>query len=481
MNTFYLTTPIFYPNGELHMGHAYTVTLCDVVARYQRLLGKEVHFLTGSDEHTVKVVRAAEKVGKGPKEYIDGVLENFTSLYASLDISYDQFIRTSDKAIHWPGAIALWNKLVESGDIYKKKYSGLYCVGHEAFVTEKDLINGLCPDHGVAPETIEEENYFFKLSAYTNKVKEKIESGEFVVMPESRKNEILSLLNEGLQDVSFSRPQSKNAWAIPVPNDPDQVMYVWCDALSNYITAIGYGRDEAQFSRFWPADFHVIGKDILRFHAAFWPAMLMSAGLPLPKHLMVHGMVTSGGKKMSKTLGNVINPLDLLHKYGKDALRYFLIREVSPFEDGDITVDTFHAVYHSALVNGIGNLTSRTLQMAIAYEAPFKVDNFESVNQTIGSEKHQEFRKLIEDFRLNEAAAYVWRHVASLDKTIQEKEPYKLVKTDPEAAKTIVSELVAGLWEVACLLAPILPDTSQKIQLSIKERVKPTLFPRVEK
>lgn len=476
--TFYITTPIFYPNGELHMGHAYTVTLCDIVARYQRLLGKEVHFLTGSDEHTVKVVRAGEKVGKGPKEYIDGILENFRSLYSSIDISYDQFIRTSDKETHWPGAIALWNKLVEAGDIYKKKYAGLYCVGHEAFITEKDLVNGVCPDHGVAPENIEEENYFFKLSKYTDAVRTKIESGELTILPETRKNEILSLLKDGLQDVSFSRPVSKNSWAIPVPNDPEQVMYVWCDALANYITAIGYGRDEKGFNHFWPADYHVIGKDILRFHAAFWPAMLMSAGLPLPKKIMVHGMITSQGKKMSKTLGNVINPLDLLHKYGKDALRFFLAKEVSPFEDGDVTVETFEAAYNSALTNGLGNLTSRIMQMAISYEVTYDAKALGSVQHTILSEKHAAYRASFDSFRLNEAAGYVWKLIAELDAEIQTKEPFKLFKINPDEARVVVKGLVEKLWEISCLLAPILPDSSAKVQLAIVNKVKPTLFPR---
>src|SRR3989344_3614943 len=279
---FYLTTPIFYPNANLHLGHAYTTTLSDIIVRYHRLVGEQTYFLTGSDENTQKLVQAAKTAGQGTGVFLDGIIANFKSLFAELDISYDQFIRTSDEQLHWSGAIALWNRLVDAGDVYKKEYEGLYCVGHEAFVTGKDLVSGICPDHGAVPEHIKEENYFFKLSRYTAVIKEKIESKELRIVPETREREILSLLNEGLEDVSFSRPKTTSSVGIPVPGDESQVMYVWCDALSNYITALGYGRDDKLYKEFWPAQVHVIGKDILRFHAAIWPAMLLSAGLPLP-------------------------------------------------------------------------------------------------------------------------------------------------------------------------------------------------------
>src|SRR3989344_399907 len=263
---FYVTTPIFYPNANLHMGHAYTTVISDIFSRYHKLKGEDTYFLTGSDENTQKVVEASAKLGKNKNDFLDGIVSNFKNLFSRLGISYDQFIRTSDQLAHFPGAIKLWQELVSSGDIYKKQYEGLYCIGHESFMTEKDLVDGMCPDHKMTPEKIQEENYFFRLSRYNEIVKEKIESDELKIIPNSRKNEILSLLNDGLEDVSFSRSRKVSSVGIPVPGDPEQVMYVWCDALSNYISALGYGReDDSLFRKFWPADLHVVGKDILRF------------------------------------------------------------------------------------------------------------------------------------------------------------------------------------------------------------------------
>ncbi|KKT14937.1 MAG: Methionyl-tRNA synthetase, partial [Parcubacteria group bacterium GW2011_GWC1_43_30] len=363
-NKFYLTSPIFYPNAKLHMGHAYTMTLCDILARYQRLENKEVYFLTGSDENTGKVVRAAKEANKSIEEFLTEINKNFENLYKSLNISYDQFIRTTDKEKHWPGAIALWNKLVEAGDIYKSIYRGLYCPSCEAFYTGKDLVDGKCPYHMTILEGIEEENYFFRLSKYTDTVKEKIKSDKLRVIPETRKNEILALLEQGLEDVSFSRPIENVPHGIPVPGDSTQVIYVWCDALVNYISAIGYGRDETELDKWWPANLHVIGKDILRFHAAIWPAMLLSAGLPLPNSLLVHGFITSGGHKMSKSIGNIIDPLELIEKFGPEAVRYFLARKISTFEDGDLTTEAFKDAYNGDLANGLGNLVSRIMKLA---------------------------------------------------------------------------------------------------------------------
>ena len=337
--TFYITTPIFYPNANLHLGHAYNTTLVDILARYHRLKGDDVYLLTGADENTEKVVRAASLAGVETKAYLDAIVANFKSLFQRLNISYDQFIRTSDEKVHFPGAQKMWQRLVEAGDIEKRSYEGLYCVGHEAFITEKDLVSGKCPDHGETPQRLREENYFFRLSKYTKTISTKIQSGEFQVIPETRKNEILALLERGLEDVSFSRPSDKVSVGVPVPGDPSQTIYVWCDALVNYLSALGFGReDDTLFKKFWPADVHVIGKDILRFHAAIWPAMLLSAKLPLPKKLFVHGFITSGGKKMSKTIGNVIDPNELIAEYGGEAVRFFLARHISPFEDGDITM-----------------------------------------------------------------------------------------------------------------------------------------------
>jgi methionyl-tRNA synthetase len=468
---FYLTTPIFYPNAKLHLGHAYTTTISDILVRYHRLQGEKTYFLTGSDENTQKVVQAAKAAGVTPTEFLDGIIRNFKTLFYSPNISYDQFIRTSDEEAHWPGAVLLWKKLVEAGDIYKKEYEGLYCVGHEAFITEKDLVDGKCPDHGSAPEKIQEENYFFKLSRHTQAIKEKIESGELQIIPDTRRNEILSLLSQGLEDVSFSRPRTDSSVGIPVPGDDSQVMYVWCDALSNYITALGYGRDDALYKEFWPVNLHVIGKDILRFHAAIWPGVLLSAGLPLPKALLVHGFITSGGKKMSKTLGNVIDPEELLAEYGTDAVRYYLARHISPFEDGDITRESFKDVYNADLANGLGNLTARILQLAQTHlEKPVAVE------MTPAPKK---FSDAMDRFEIHKALEYIWSRISALDHKITETAPFKLVKTDPEKGKAIITELVHELAAIDLLLEPILPETSKKIIEAIVANKKPeTLFTR---
>ena len=480
--TFYITTPIFYPNAKLHLGHAYTTTVTDIAARYHRLIGDETYFLTGSDENTQKMVDAAPKAGVVPMEFLDGIVANFASLYASLNISYDQFIRTTDQKLHWPGAQALWARIDAAGDLYKKEYEGLYCVGHEAFVTEKDLIDGKCPDHGTVPQYLKEENYFFRLSKYAPQLKEKIESNELLIVPESRKNEILAFIESGLEDVSFSRPR-KADWpdglGVPVPNDPTQVMYVWCDALSNYITALGYGStDDARYQTFWPG-VHVIGKDILRFHAAIWPAMLMSASAPLPKTLFVHGFITSGGKKMSKTLGNIIDPEELLNEYGTDAVRYFLARHISPFEDGDITREGFKEAYNGNLANGLGNLASRLMKMYTSYDVaskyagiPFEVGDGLMV-------KEAAFGKAIEAYDFNRAMNIIWEKIQKADQQIQSTEPFKLIKTDEAKAVSIVGDLVAELFTIAILLKPVMPETASKIESAIKEnRMPEALFPR---
>ena len=474
-NNFYLTTPIFYPNAKLHLGHAYTTTISDILVRYHRLVGDKTYFLTGSDENTQKMVDAACKEGQEPLVFLDGIVAKFSTLFKELDISYDQFIRTTDQEIHWPGAVALWKKLQEAGDIYKKEYEGLYCTGHEAFVTEKDLIDGTCPDHGTVPERIKEENYFFRLSKYNNAIKEKIESGALRIVPESRKNEILSLLNEGLQDISFSRPR-RTDWpqglGIPVPGDDSQVMDVWCDALSNYITALGYGRDDGLYREFWPG-MHVLGKDILRFHAAIWPAMLLSAGLPLPRALLVHGFITSGGKKMSKTLGNVIDPEELLAEHGTAAGGYILARHISPFEDGDITHEHFKAVYNADLANGLGNLAARIMQLAQTH-----LDKSD-LSKLGRSDFPKEYTDALDNFEINKAADYVWSRISALDRKITETAPFKVVKEDAEKGRRIIIELTTELAFIDLMLEPILPQTSKKIINAIMANKKPeNLFPR---
>lgn len=448
------------------MGHAYTMTLCDILARYQRLQNKEVYFLTGSDENTGKVVKAAKEADKSIEEFLTEINKNFENLYKSLNISYDQFIRTTDKKKHWPGAIKLWNKLVEMGDIYPGTYSGLYCPSCETFYTEKELADGKCPYHGIIPERIEEKNYFFRLSKYTETIKEKIKSDELRIIPETRKNEILALLERGLEDISFSRPIENVPHGIPVPGDSTQVIYVWCDALVNYISAVGYGRDESELNKWWPANLHVIGKDILRFHAAIWPAMLLSAGLSLPKSLLVHGFITSGGHKMSKSIGNIIDPLELIEEFGPEAVRYFLARKIPTFEDGDLTKEAFKEAYNGDLANGLGNLVSRVMKLAETYlDMP--------VGQSRALTMHDELKEALDKFEIQKAMDYIWKEIGNLDFLIQEKKPWE------SKDEKVIMNLVLKLSHIAYILAPFMPRTSEKILAVIKENKMPgNLFPR---
>jgi len=471
-NNFYITTPIYYSNAAPHIGHAYATTISDVIARFQRIQNRKVFFLTGTADHGEKIIRSATEAGEAPQEFTDKNVEKFKSLYKKLNISNDHFIRNSDRENHWPGAVALWERLVESGDIYEGVYKGLYCVGCESFKTEKDLVDGKCPDHDKEPEHIEQENYFFRLSKYSKDIKRILEEDEITILPASRKHELLSFVNEGLQDVSFSRPKGDIPWGIPVPHDSEQLMYVWCEELSNYISALGYGKeDDSNFKTFWPADIHVAGKDILRFHAIVWPAMLISAGITLPKKILVHGMIISDGKKMSKTIGNVIDPEELIKEYGAEALRYYFVRELSTFEDSDITMEKFKEAYNANLANGLGNLVARIMKMA--------EDNLDTPVEITKFDLPEEFKVLFDRFEIQKAADFVWDKIAKLDGYIQDTQPFKLVKEKPEEARKIIIELVQKLYEISILLTPFLPDTALKILEAIKENKKPeTLFLR---
>ncbi len=475
MEKFYITTAIDYVNAPPHLGHALEKTQADAIARYQKILGKEVYFLTGTDEHGIKILRSAQAVGKNVAEFSNENVEKFKKLSKCLDISNNDFIRTSDQKRHWPGAVKIWNILKEKGDIYKSEYRGCYCVGCEAFITEKDLVDGKCPDHDKKPEILEEENYFFKLSKYADIIKEKINNDEIKILPENRKNEILGMLKMGIDDVSFSRPVEKLNWGVPVPGDSSQIMYVWCDALVNYISALGYGSEnESNLDKYWPADMHVIGKDILRFHAIIWPAMLLSAKLPLPKKIFVHGHILSGGKKMSKTLGNVIDPFSLIKEYGADAARYYLLREITPFEDGDITKEKFKEAYNANLANGLGNLVSRIMKMSEQY---LEISNLKSQISNLPDD----YKKLMDNYELNKTMDLIWQKISKLDLKIQETQPFKLIKTEPEKAKEILRELVSGLNQIAIMLKPFLPETSEKIIKIIEANKMPEpLFLRKE-
>jgi methionyl-tRNA synthetase len=486
MGKFYVTTSIPYVNAEPHIGFALEIIQADVLARYHRQKGDDVFFLTGTDEHGVKIVRAAEAAGKTPPDFTNGVTKKFKDLKKVLNLSWDDFIRTSDKKRHWPGAQKLWLKLYAAGKLYKKSYKGIYCIGHEAFITEKDLVNGKCQDHQQEPEIIEEENWFFKLSDYTKEIKAKIESNELQVAPKSRKNEILALINKGLEDISFSRPRKNLKWGIPVPNDSEHTMYVWCDALSNYISAIGYADSgnskfkiqNSKFTKYWPADVQIIGKDILRFHAAIWPGMLLAAKLPLPKTIFVHGFITVAGRKMSKTLGNVIEPFEVVKKYGADALRYYLLREIPSGEDGDFTYEKFEERYKADLAKGLGNLVARVLTLAQKNKIKtLKNGSFAKEIKKIKTESNQ----LVTEFKFNEALERIWRLIALGNKYIDEKKPWAL-KLESKEFKEIIGSLLFLISEIGILLSPFLPETSEKIseQLKNKNRKISILFPQLK-
>ena len=463
---FYITTAIDYVNGKPHIGHALEKIQADVLARYHRAKGEDVWFLTGTDEHGAKIARSAEALGKDPSVFVDEMSKEFRKLKDVLNLSWDDFIRTSDRERHWPGAQKLWNKMREAGDLYKKTYEGLYCVGHEAFVTEKDLVDGKCRDHARAPERIQEENWFFRLSKYGSEIEKRIAGDELRIVPESRKNEILSLIREGLEDVSFSRPAKDLSWGIPVPNDPDHTMYVWCDALSNYITAIGYGgRDENNFLSWWPAEAHVIGKDILRFHAAIWPGMLLSAGIPLPRSIVVHGFITVEGQKMSKTIGNVIDPVGLVEKYGIDPVRYYLLREIPSGEDGDFSYEKFEQRYNGDLANGLGNLVARvtTLGQNISPVAFLEQDVRESIGATLEAARTS-YENLMMSGRFNQALQAVWEIISETDKQINDDKPWTL---SGDEKKLPIAKAAYRINEIQKLLAPFLPQTCEKIREQI--------------
>ena len=483
---FYITASLPYLNGSPHVGHAYESVLADVIARYKRIQKKKTFFLVGTDEHGDKVLRTAQKEGKNPQFFVDEKAQQFKDLYESLKISNDDFIRTSDKNKHWPGAIQIWKKLEENEDIYKGSYKGLYCVGCEEFITEKQLADGKCPFHDKEPEEIEEENHFFRLSKYTKQIEELIRSDALYIFPVARKNEILAILESGIGDISFSRPERDILWGIPVPGNSGQNMYVWCDALTNYVSALGYGTEKADlFKKFWPADVHLLGKDILRFHAIYWPAMLLSAGLPLPKAIWVHGFLTSGGRKMSKSIGNVIEPMEYVNTYGVDALRYYFVREISPFEDGDFTKEKFIEVYNANLANGLGNLVSRTLKMAEQYfdgkierclsvDVPLKVKQETvsgaqilegySIPYTVQQKILPDYIAQMDTYDIQKAADTIWDLIGLLDGYITDYEPFKLVKEDKDKTENILWNVLYGIYFIADMVDPILPDTAEKIK-----------------
>lgn len=469
---FFITTAIDYVNAAPHVGHAVEKVLTDVVARYHRLSGDETYFLTGSDENSLKNVQAAEKAGRPTAEFVAENAETFKALAGSLDLSFDQFIRTTEKR-HFEGAQKMWQAFKKE-DLYLKKYSGLYCVGCEEFKTEKDLIDGLCPDHKVAPEAVEEENWFFKLSNYSEELLTLIEKGELKIYPDYRKNEVVSFIKMGLEDFSISRSVARaKGWGVPVPGDGSQIMYVWVDALSNYITALDYNSDGELYQKYWAGDserVHVIGKGILRFHAIYWPAMLLSADLPLPTTIYAHEYLTINGQKMSKSLGNVIYPDELVAKFGIDGTRYLLLTALPYSKDGDLSWEKMTEKYNADLANGLGNLVSRVMKLAE------KIENTTLEIGKVGDGKD----RLMQEFKVADALAEIWSQVSLANKEIDEKKPWELVKTDPEMFGVVMRSLLSRLRYIAYDLRPFLPSTSEKIEVALKTGKVEPLFQRIK-
>lgn len=457
---FYITTAIAYTNSYPHCGHALEIIQADAIARFHKLLGKDVFFQTGTDEHGIKNWQTAKEKGKNIMDLLDENAAVFKKMYKLLGIEYDQFIRTTDKKLHYPGAKKLWEELVKAGDIYKKKYCGLYCSGCESFKTEKELIEGKCPDHPTRDiEEVEEENYFFQLSKYKEKVMTLIKKDHYKIIPETRKNEILSWL-KGAKDISFSRPKSSLPWGIPVPGDDEHVMYVWCDALSNYITGAGYGRDEENFESLWPADIHVIGKDILRFHAAFWPAMLLSAGIDVPKELFVHGWVLSKGQKMSKSTGNVIEPFEQIKRYGVEPFRFYLLGSMPIDSDGDYTEKLAVERINNELVGNLSNFCYRVLSFtAKNYESEIiGIDNDEVVKEI--EIKFDLIKDLYENFDFRKVIEEILAVSDLGNQYFQKKEPWKNI----DEGRDVLGTCVNIAKNLAILTEPIMPGLAKKLR-----------------
>jgi len=460
-------------NSSPHIGFALEVIQADALARYHRLKGDDTFYLTGTDEHGVKIYETAAAMGMETRDFVDGNAKKFEDLKEILNLSNDAFVRTSFDD-HKTGAQKLWKKLVDSGDIYMGSYEGNYCVGCESFLPDKDLDEeGNCLIHKKKPMILKEENYFFKLSKYSDRIKEVIESGVLSVFRDSRKNEMLNIIGEeGLRDVSFSRPKAALPWGVDVPGDDSQVMYVWCDALSNYITALDYEHDGDNFKKYWPCDAHIIGKDILRFHAGIWIGMLMSAGIELPKAIYVHGFITSEGHKMSKSLGNVVDPLDYVEKYGVDALRYYLLREIPTTDDGDFSHERFLNVHNSELANGVGNLLNRVLMMVERYvdgQVPAATDDKDFFGRVDGFV--MSYHEAFEGYDFKRACEVVVELVNFGNKYIDDKKPWVMVKEGAEGLSDVLYNLLELLRYTAVLLMPILPETAEKIavQLALNE------------
>ncbi len=476
--TFYITTTLPYVNSDPHVGFALELVQADVIARYQKLVGSNVFFNTGTDEHGQKIYEKAGKEGKDTQEYVDEYAAKFCNLEKTLglDDSILHFVRTTDEH-HKIAAKEFWRRCDANGDIYKKFYKVRYCIGCELEKTDSELKDGKCPLHpNQELEIREEENYFFRFKNYKKKLLDFYKKNPNFVVPDTRFNEIKAFIERGLEDFSISRLKEKMPWGISVPEDEGHVMYVWFDALINYISTTGWP-EEQDFGGYWPG-IQFAGKDQIRQQAAMWQAMLMSAGLPNSKQIVIHGFVTSGGQKMSKSIGNVIDPLEIVKDYGTEPLRYYLVHHVHPFEDSDFTMDRFKETYNANLANGLGNLVARIMKMAETYlSEPVDVSCVDTEGWK--DSRSKPYNEAYEGFEFNKVADLIWKYIGETDEIIQGKQPFKLIKQNKNAAEKIIKELVGRLAVIALHVEPILPETARKIQEAIKKNKMPkTLFPR---
>lgn len=467
---FFITTPIYYVNGRPHIGHAYTTVVADAIDRFHRLQGQEVFFSVGTDEHGQKIAKKAEEEGKEVKAFVDEMTGAFQDLWKQLGIDYTRFIRTTEPA-HKQAVQKVLQQLYDSGAIYKGFYEGLYCVGCEQFKTVDDLVDGKCPDHNREPEFMKEETYLMKMTELQVELTRRIETDELRVFPKKYKLEILSFLHgEKLEDISISRKNVK--WGIPLPFDETHTTYVWVDAFLNYLTVFGWDGDKQAIPQEWPADVQIIGKDILRVHATIWPVILMHLGIPTQKLLLTHGHILSGGKKMSKTLGNVIAIDDMIKRFGVDGTRYLLMSAGTFGEDVDLTMERMTEKYNADLANGLGNLVSRAIKLS-QQNFKFQISNFKSNPNT-------ELSKLIQEYRIADALEYIWTKVREANQYVDENKPWELVKTDEAKFRAVMDNLLQQVATIAALLRPFLPSTAEKIETALKTGKVEPLFQRIK-